>query len=146
MICQPLATDSGRGLDVNCFGDLLTASWRPDNNLQLWDSDVSKSDPKQNINWTNSRGDNGNKSTTQLYCCKFSNDFGKLIYAGGNQVNAAKIFDYTGRPVATIDKLSHACVALDSSNDVSRGYQLFAQAGGEGIIRIFRITYMNNNF
>jgi len=78
-----------------------------------------------------------------LYCCKFSNDFGKLIFAGGSSSNAVKIFDYVGRPVATIDKLSHACVAMDSSNDLSKGSQLFAQAGGEGIIRIFRITYQN---
>ena len=80
-----------------------------------------------------------------MYCCKFSNDFGKLIFAGGSSSNAVKIFDYFGRPVATIDKLSHACVAMDSSNDFSKSKdsQLFAQAGGEGIIRIFRITYQN---
>ena len=27
---------SGEGLDMNCYGEVLTASWRKDNPLQLW--------------------------------------------------------------------------------------------------------------
>ncbi len=100
---------------------------------------------KQNINWSFGGSENEIKSTTQLYCCKFSNDFGKLIFAGGSQSNAVKIFDFTGRPLCTIDKLSHACVAMDSSNDLTKGYQLFAHGGGEGIIRIFRLQNETKN-
>lgn len=86
------------------------------------------------------------KTSTQLYCCKFSKDFGKLIFAGGSQVNAVKIFDWNGKAVGTIDQLSHACVALDSSNDYSKNYQLLAIGGGEGLIRMFKIKYNNPNF
>ena len=48
------------------------------------------------------------------------NDFRKFIFAGGNQVNAVKVFDSSGKGMAVINQLSHAPVALDSSNDVSK--------------------------
>lgn len=122
----------------------MTASWRKDNPLQLWDYETGN--PKNSIEW-NFKEKEDVKASTQLYCCKFSNDFGKLIYAGGSQVNSVKIFDYSGRGIATIDKLSHACVALDSSNDfTNKNHQLLAIGGGEGIIRMFKIKYSNPNF
>ena len=51
------------------------------------------------------------KESTQLYCCKFSNDFGKYIFFGGSQVNSVKVFDWSGKGLASIDQLSHACCA-----------------------------------
>ena len=54
------------------------------------------------------------KESTQLYFCKFSNDFGKYIFFGGSQVNSVKVFDWSGKGLASIDQLSHAPVALDS--------------------------------
>lgn len=111
--------------------------------MQIWDTE--KGTIKQDVNWNFGGSEEDSKSTTQLYCCKFSNDFGKLIYAGGSQSNAVKIFDYNGQPVATFDKLSHPCIAIDSSN-IATNSQLFAMAGGEGMIRIFKISYLNNNF
>lgn len=132
----------GEGLDINSFGEVLTASWRKDDPLQLWDYETG--DLKMNLNW-NHKEENV-KASTQLYCCKFSKDFGKLIFAGGSQVNAVKIFDWQGNAVATIDKLSHACVALDSSNDFTKNEQLLAFGGGEGIIRMFKIKYIKSDF
>ena len=44
----------------------------------------------------------------------------KFIFVGGNQVNAVKVFDWSGKGMAAIDQLSQAPVALVSSNDVSK--------------------------
>ena len=44
---------------------------------------------KQDIEWSFNDKDDA-KDSTQLYCCKYSNDFGKFIFAGGSQVNAVK--------------------------------------------------------
>lgn len=131
------------GLDMNCYGELLTASWRKDDPLQIWDYENGKL--KMNIDWNFKEKDENIKASTQLYCCKFSNDFGKLVFAGGSQVNSVRIFDWSGRTIATIDDLPLACVALDSSHDVSNNFQLLALGGGEGIIRMFKIKYLNTN-
>ena len=49
-----------------------------------------------------------------------SNDFGKFIFARDSQVNAVKVFYWSGKCMAVINQLNHASVALDSSNDVSK--------------------------
>ena len=128
---------------VNCYGEVLTASWRKDSPLQLWDYNTLQL--KQDIEWNFKEKEDSNKASTQLYCCKFSNDFGRYIFAGGSQVNAVKMFDWTGKGLATIDGLSHAPVAIDVSNDVSKSEQLLAIGGGEGMIRVFRYSYSLQN-
>ena len=133
---------SGEGLDMNCYGEVLTASWRKDSPLQLWD--YASLQLKQDIEWSFQDKEDA-KDATQLYCCKFSNDFGKFIFAGGSQVNAVKVFDWSGKGMAAIDQLSHAPVALDSSNDVSKPEQLLAIGGGEGAIRVFKFSYMQQS-
>ena len=134
---------SGEGLDMNCFGEILTASWRKDNPLQLWDYETLQL--KNDIEW-NFKEKEDVKASTQLYCCKFSNDFGKYIFAGGSQVNAVKVFDWNGRGLAVIDQLSHAPVTLDSSNDVTKNEQLLAIGGGEGAIRVFKFSSTIQDF
>ena len=131
---------SGEGLDMNCYGEVLTVSYRKDSPLQLYNS----MQLKQHIEWSFKDKDDA-KDSTQLYCCKFSNDFGKFIFAGGSQVNAVKVFDWSGKGMAAIDQLSHAPVALDSSNDVSKPEQLLAIGGGEGAIRVFKFSYMQQS-
>ena len=100
---------SGEGLDMNCFGEILTASWRKDSLLQLWDYETLRL--KNDIKW-NFKEKEDVKASTQLYCCKFSNDFGKYIFAEGSKVNAVKVFDWNRRGLACIDQLSHAPVTL----------------------------------
>ena len=109
---------SGEGLDMICYGEVLTASWRKDNPLQLWD--YASLQLKQDIEW-NFKEKEEQKESTQLYCCKFSN---------------IKVFDWSGKGFSSIDQLSHAPVVLDSSNDVSKNEQLLAIGGGEGAISL----------
>lgn len=130
------------GIDLNCFGEILTSSWRRNDSLQIWDYDTKEL--KQNVDLTTKGSDQ--KTTTQLYCCKFSKDFGKLIYTGGSNYSMAKIFTYKGDPVATIDKLNGACLCLDSSNVFNKNEQYLAIGGGEGIIRQFKIKYLDDKF
>ena len=39
----------GEDLDMNCFGEILTASWREDSPLQLWDYETLQL--KNDIEW-----------------------------------------------------------------------------------------------
>jgi COMPASS component SWD3 len=135
----------GEGLDMNCCNEVLTASWRKEDPLEIWN--FENGEPKVKVDWNAGIEKKDRlKSSTLLYCCKYSKNFGRLIYAGGSQVNSAKIFDYEGRIVASIDKLSRACLALDSSNDTSnKNYELLALGGGEGIIRVFRVITIPQN-
>ena len=56
---------SGEGLDMNCFGEILTASWRKDSPLQLWDYETLQL--KNDIEWNFKEKENV-KASTKLYC------------------------------------------------------------------------------
>ena len=45
-----------------------------------------------------------------------------------------------------IDQLSHAHVTLDSSNDVTKNEQMLVIGGGEGDIRVFKLSSTNPDF
>lgn len=130
------------GIDMNCFGEVLSASWRRNDNLQIWDYETKEL--KINIDMNSKNTDL--KIITQLYCCKFSKDFGKLIFSGGSSASVVKIFTYKGDQVATIDKLNGACICLDSSNIFNKNEQYLVIGGGEGIIRIFKIKYLDDKW
>jgi len=110
--------------------------------LQIWD--YESKELKQNLE-INTKGLDS-KASTQLYCCKFSKDFGKLIFAGGSNSNMVKVYTYKGDAVATIDKLVGACLCLDSTTLVNKNEQMLAIGGGEGIIRLFKIRYLDEKF
>lgn len=130
------------GIDMNCFGEILTSSWRRQENLQIWDYETKEL--KQTIDMNTKNIDQ--KVSTQLYCCKFSKDYGKLIFCGGSNSSVVKIFTYKGDHVATIDKLNGACLCLDSSNLVINNEQYLVIGGGEGLIRIFKIKYKDEKW
>ena len=100
---------------------------------------------KNDIKW-NFKEKEDVKASTQLYCCKFSNDFRKYIFAGGSQVNDVKVFDWNGRGFACINQLSYAPVTLDSSNDVTKNEQMLDIGGGEDVIRVFKFSSTNPDF
>lgn len=87
------------------------------------------------------------KITTHLYCCKYSKDYGRLIYCGGSNDNIAKVYTFKGEAVATIDKLPGVIACLDSSNKVENTdtSQLLALGGGDGVIRVFKVIYKDKN-
>lgn len=87
----------GEGLDV--LGDhILTASWRPDNALQVWDFGSGKL--IKDITWSYGKSRSSEESTPvvikklpeMLYAAAFSSD-GNFIAAGGCGTNEGKIFD-----------------------------------------------------
>ena len=53
---------SGEGLDMNCYGEILTTSYRKDSPLQLYNS----MQLKQDIEWSFNDKDDA-KDSTQLY-------------------------------------------------------------------------------
>eukprot|EP00924_Labyrinthula_sp_SR-Ha-C_P013881 maker-scaffold_5-augustus-gene-16.14-mRNA-1 protein AED:0.13 eAED:0.18 QI:0/0/0/1/0/0.33/3/0/575 len=78
------------GDSVDLFnGTILTGSWRPDNQLQLWD--FISGELIEEIDWHQSPVRTGNSA--MLYCAEFSKGNGRYIAAGGSGTNEAKVFD-----------------------------------------------------
>lgn len=120
----------------------MTASWRNNEPLQLWDYETKEL--KMNFEIATKSIDV--KTSSQMYCCKFSKDFGKLIFAGGSNSNMVKIYTYKGDPVCTIHNLAGACLCMDSTKVMNKNEQLLAIGGGEGVIRIFKIKIVDDKF
>jgi WD40 repeat protein len=73
-----------------------------------------------------------------IYGAQFQKNTGDLIIAGGDGANEVKVFDGGNgfKPCAQIKNLSRACYSVDFSNSGD----MFAAAGGDGVIRVFNVT------
>ena len=137
------------GIDINSFGEVLTSSWRKNESLQIWDYETKELklniDTNLKVHGKSNQDGKQLQMISQFYCCKFSKDFGKLIFAGGSSDNMVRIYTYKGDPVASIYNLSGAVICLDSTNIINKNEQLLAFGGGEGRIRIFKIKYNSDD-
>ena len=72
-----------------------------------------------------------------VYQAQFQKNSGDLILAGGAGANEVKVFDgeQMFKPCAQIKNLSRACFSVDFSNSGD----MFAMAGGDGVIRCFNV-------
>lgn len=123
------------GDSIDIFGnELLTGSWRPDNQLEIWDYETCLK--SSSIPWNVSTF---NQSSCMLYAAKFSKEGkGKFIAAGGSGTNEVKVFDHLNNnaTVGTITGLSRGVFTLDFS-PVSNKLVI---GGGDATIRIFDIV------
>jgi WD40 repeat protein len=73
-----------------------------------------------------------------VYGAQFQKTTGDLIVAGGSGANEVKVFDggNSFKPCAQIKNLSRACFSVDFSNNG----EMFACAGGDGVIRVFNVA------
>jgi COMPASS component SWD3 len=123
----------GDSLDM-CGFEILSGSWRPENQLELWDFRTGKK--INDIPWRTS-------SSTQsqaclLYGAQFSKDSrGRFIAAGGTGSNEAKVFDHSNgnHLIGTVANMKRGVFALDFSPDGTK----LAVAGGDSTIRILEI-------
>jgi WD40 repeat protein len=76
----------------------------------------------------------------QLFTCAFQKYHDQIIVAGGSGPNEIKVFDGDSsdpfEPCFKIKNLSRPCLSVDFSN---KG-DMFACAGGDGVIRVFNVV------
>lgn len=124
----------GDSLDI-VGNEILTGSWRPENQLEIWD--LNSCQKIQDIAWS-AKAATGSP-TCMLYAAQFSKEGqGRFIAAGGSGVNEAKVFDHANHNavVGTVTGLSRGIFAVDFS---SENYKV-AIAGGDASIRILDIV------
>eukprot|EP00002_Diphylleia_rotans_P028207 TRINITY_DN568_c0_g1_i1.p1 TRINITY_DN568_c0_g1~~TRINITY_DN568_c0_g1_i1.p1 ORF type:complete len:350 (+),score=59.43 TRINITY_DN568_c0_g1_i1:100-1149(+) len=121
------------GDSVDAVGnEILSGSWRPDHQLQLWDFGTGKL--IRDIPWA--------KSTDEpclLYAAQFShgND-GELIAAAGSGSNEARIFDKkTATHLGTVTGIPKGSYSLDF--DPSNKH--LAVAGADALIRVVTLQW-----
>jgi WD40 repeat protein len=123
----------GDALDI-CGNEILTGSWRPENQLEIWDYGSGQkisTVPFNKVTTTNS---------CLLYAAQFSKDEkGDFIVAGGSGANEAKVFDHKNGNalVGTLTGLTRGIFTADFSAGNTRK---FAVAGGDATIRIIDIV------
>lgn len=78
----------GDALDIDTNDVILTGSWRPSNQLELWDYGTGKLIEEFKLS-----KENTTKQTCNVYSCQFSNGSASYIAVGGSGANEAKILD-----------------------------------------------------
>lgn len=118
-----------------CGNEIVTGSWRTEEQLELWD--IRNCQKITEIPWT--AGPISGQPACMLYAAQFSKEgAGRFIGAGGSGANEAKVFDHHNGDsvVGIITGLSKGVFATDFSPD----NQKFAVAGGDASIRILDIV------
>jgi COMPASS component SWD3 len=126
----------GDSLDIR-GNRILSGSNRKDKQLQLWDLDTCKL--IENIDW-NGDGIFKDREACRVFCAKFMvhTDSGKeYIMAGGGVTNECRIFSSELEPIVNVGNFSRGCFSCDSSSTGDS----FLCAGGDGVIRLFRIIF-----
>jgi COMPASS component SWD3 len=125
----------GDSIDI-VGNDIVTGSWRPKNQLEIWD--YGTCEKITDIPWNASSFAQGSNPACMLYATQFSKEGkGKFIAAGGSGANEVKVFDHhnANAVVGTITGLSRGIFTLDFSPE----NQKLAIGGGDSTIRIFDI-------
>lgn len=129
----------GDSLDM-CGYEIVTGSWRPENQLEIWD--YRTGGKVSDIPWSASTAHGQNACL--LYAAQFSKDAkGKFIAAGGSGSNEAKVFDHANgnQLIGTVANMNRGVFSLDFSPDGSK----IAVAGGDSSIRILDIVRGNHS-
>jgi COMPASS component SWD3 len=127
----------GDSVDV-CGGEIVTGSWRPDTQLEIWDYGTGTK--KADIPWNAaaSYAALSGQPACMLYSAQFSKEgAGRYIAAGGSGTNECKVFDHlnNNEVIGTVSGLSRGVFTIDFSPDNEK----MAIAGGDASIRILHI-------
>jgi len=113
----------GDALDVDPSGKtLITASWRPDSSLELWD--LGSAQKIRNVDWQLKVA--GKSRPEMLYAARFSRD-GSFIVAGGCGTKDARIID--AKTFSLVDRVVFQKTGVYAV-DVSLDSRQFCVAGG----------------
>ncbi|KAJ8603912.1 hypothetical protein CTAYLR_009713 [Chrysophaeum taylorii] len=125
----------GDALDLD--GDaLLTGSWKPVDQLQIWDLGTGKL--RRTIDWASSYIQQ--REPCMVYAAQFSkmNNNADYLAAGGSGANEARVFDMGDgfNLIGTVTGLARGVFTLDFAPNAQR----LAVAGGDATIRIIDIV------
>lgn len=126
----------GDALDI-IGNEILAGSWRPDNQLEIFD--FRTGDKAGSVPWGGTSGYNDGTPSCMLYAAQFSKEgSGRYIVAGGSGVNEARVFDHRhgNSTVGAITGLSRGIFAVDFAPEC----QKVAMAGGDASIRILEVV------
>lgn len=116
---------------------ILSGSNRTTKQLQLWDLGSTKL--IKDIDW-NGTGIFKGREACRVFWAQFMThtDTGKqYILAGGGVTNECRIFNDHYEPIVNIGNFSRGCFTCDAS---STGDSILS-AGGDGVIRLFRVMF-----
>ena len=124
----------GDALDLK-RGEILTGSWRAQNQLELWD--FGSGERITDIPWNGGQPQEG--KACMLYASQFSKDsMGRFIVAGGSGANEAKVFDHMAgnAEVGVVKGLKEGVFSVDFSPDG----EMVAIASEDSSIQIMKIV------
>jgi WD40 repeat protein len=128
----------GDSLDLK-GNEILTGSWRPKSQLELWDFGTGERITEIPWNAGQSQFAASTQQSCMLYAAQFSKDsLGRFIIAGGSGANEAKVFDHMAGNVVvgTVTGLQRGVFSVDFSADGEK----VAIAGGDSCIRILDVA------
>ena len=128
----------GDALDLK-GNEIVTGSWRPKDQLELWDFGSGERITEIPWNAGQSQFTANTQQSCMLYAAQFSKDpTGRFIVAGGSGSNEAKVFDHLAgnSVVGTVTGLTRGVFSVDFSADGEK----VAIAGGDSCIRILDVV------
>lgn len=110
--------------------DVITGSWRNENQLQVWDTRTTKK--IKDIDWD---GNNFESDTpVRVFCLARSHheSMNSIMIAGGGQSNELRVFNQDLEAVVNITDMSRGIFTCD----ISHHSDAILFAGGDGVIRV----------
>ena len=134
----------GDALDIS-GGTVLTGSWRPEDQLEMWDFASGKR--IEIVSWNSKLYGHGDQEPCLLYAAQFSKgtpagEEPRFIAAGGSGRNEAKVFDHLrgNEVVGTITGLRGAVFATDFSPVGNEDGHMVAFGGSDASLRVVDIV------
>ena len=131
----------GDALDIR-HGEILTGSFRPTNQLELWD--FGSGERITEVPWLSADEEQPEKSCS-VYAAQFSKDsIGRFIAAGGTGKNEARVFDHRAGNtlIGTVEDFGDGVYTVDFSPDGD----LVAFGSADRTIRIYNLAKTREYF
>jgi len=117
--------------------DVITGSWRNENQLQVWDTRTTKK--IKDIDWDGNNFESD--APVRIFCLARSHheSINSIMIAGGGQSNELRVFNQDLEAVVNITDMSRGVFTWD----ISHHSDAILFAGGDGVIRVWKVIIYN---